>query len=161
MHHLWAAVHRYKPSMNYFPVSDRKNSLNGSKSTFSRMYLMMWEVVALALKKPAIAPPGKKQRDYREEGREREKTVCSRSQFERHQGHFLFSQHETSLLNQTQSSRWKRERERDGCLPAMWVFDAHLSLQGWSQTENKTSVWEFWSTLKGTSGIFTAGSHFM
>lgn len=36
------------------------------------------EVVALALKKPAIAPPGKKLRDYRRGGERTEENVYSR-----------------------------------------------------------------------------------
>lgn len=96
----------------------------------------MWEVVALALKKPAIAPPGKKQKDYSggEEKERRQSTV----------GHSLhiratvcFSGTTHLSCNQFQSSL----REKARCLPGMRVIHVHLALQGWIMTEHMTSVW--------------------
>lgn len=61
---------------NYFPDSEQKNSQRASRSTDST------EGCCLALKRAAIAPPGRKQRDCRGgEGREGH-TVCRRSQDE-------------------------------------------------------------------------------
>lgn len=55
----------------------QKNSRTGSSSTVSTCKGVWWgeRVVALALKKPAIAPPGKKQRDYRGGGEEKTVSV--------------------------------------------------------------------------------------
>lgn len=61
------------------------------------------------MRKPAIAPPGKKQRDYRRKGREGEKTVYSRSQF-------LISLFPTQQISAVIRFGAAREGEPDVCL---------------------------------------------
>lgn len=60
---------------NYFPDNDQKNSGSIATVFYMERRLTMWEVVALALKKPAIAPPGKKQKDYSGGERRREDSL--------------------------------------------------------------------------------------
>lgn len=70
--HPSAAATRYQ---NYFPAGERKNSQRASRSTAST------KVVALALRRAATAPPGRKQRGCRGGG-DKERQCAGRSQVE-------------------------------------------------------------------------------
>ncbi len=129
----------YKPSMNYFPSSDQKNSLNGSSSTFSKCKDVWWcERLLLLPWRNLPSPPQGRNRETTDE-KER------RSQFA-YQGQVLFCfTPNTSHLccDQFQSS----QREKARCLPGMWVIYVHLALQGWIMREHVTSLWCVWSIL--------------
>lgn len=104
--------------MNYFPGNDQKNGLNGSSATFSKCEDVQWCERLLLLPWGNLpSPPQGRNRETTEEGREGEKTVCSRSQFA-NQGHVLFSQHNTSLL-------WSvsEQPERKSQMSAWYVGD--------------------------------------
>lgn len=74
MHYLRAVVHyyTYKPSMNYFPDNDQKNSLNDSSSTGSTSKDVWWcERLLLLPWRNLPSPPQGRNRETTDEGRER------------------------------------------------------------------------------------------
>lgn len=114
--YLWAPVrhYAYKPSVNYFPDGRKIAGMGLALQSTCKGVWWGERVVALALKKPAIAPPGKKQRDYRGGGEE--KTVS------------VFPQHISAAIG---------PREEARCLPATWAISP--AVQGWTESEHVTS----------------------
>ena len=78
--------------------------MNGVQLDFvSKCADMTGKVVALALKKPAIAPPGRKQRDYRRRGRQERRQSTNQ---------FVFLGFPTQHQPQPQPQRRRRRRRR-------------------------------------------------